>query len=242
MIAIVKEIKNIRQLLLGARFIGYGTNSVCFLLKNQNVLKVYYNSYSTRELFRLFDMKEHLIEISKIGNKSYTVPRIIYTNNDKVIAYEYDYIKSKTLKKAKKNIFLDELIDSLDLLYEDTKLVSSFGFKNCDVHSENILFKEKYYIIDLDKGSFCDISADFLANVNQRLILNSITEFIFKDDFLFFEDEKLNDLYRAMIYTDCLIYKDFFNYLKEKMNNDNPTINEIRAQKLELLKKYHNDI
>lgn len=46
-----RQVDSVFNLIKGSRFIGSGTTGFCFLLPNEQVVKIYYDSYRKRKLF-----------------------------------------------------------------------------------------------------------------------------------------------------------------------------------------------
>lgn len=144
--------KELYGLLLGARYIGSGKTSSCFLLKDGSVLKVYKNSYKKRELFERRSMLKHVRLLSTLKNESYITPELIFTCEKEVIAYKTEYRHAKTLAKVSSSTKIKDMLLHLDKLIEDTYLIGERKFRLGDLHDKNILFNGFYYMIDLDFG------------------------------------------------------------------------------------------
>lgn len=229
--------KDLYKLLINAKYIGHGFTSVCFLLKNNTVLKIYYNSKHKEQLFQSKNMIDYFIKLNKIGNNSYIVPNILYLYKDELIAYSYPYQNSLMLSALSENTKINDLIDALNFLNEDTITISNFGFQNKDMTNHNILYDGIFKIIDLDYGEFANYSYEFLCDYNQRLILKSIISTIFLQSYseLEFSNPKLWFAAKIMLYNDYKVNYEFFRLIKEQLGIDNPTIRELRKNKKGLL-------
>ncbi len=201
----VVEIKSILPYMLGSIPIGVGTTAVCFLNAKNNVIKLYYNSGNTYELFHSRDMLKHLEFISSISNSTYIGPTDILLKKEKVIGYIYPYIYKDTLSKMPSYITLKDILRGYPELLSNTRKISEQKFRLYDIHHKNILFSNGYKIIDLDKG-YIETNEKYLEGLfvdNMRQIIKVIVEQLYDlkiDEHLLFKDEELQKLYVNVLY------------------------------------------
>lgn len=188
----ITEVNNLYKYLIGAVPIGIGTTAVCFLMRNNKVLKIYY-SISLKNI-----MMSKLEILDQIGNDSYVTPEEVLVKDNLCIAQIYPYIHAKTLNKINNNT-ISELLLNYDKLIKDTKYVSDRKFLLGDLHRKNILFNDSYHVIDLDKGYIEDrYTEDTIYSLNMRKINETILYSIFgvkSDRVIDFEKENIRKSY-----------------------------------------------
>lgn len=213
----VTNIESVIPYLKGSRFIGIGYTAMCFLMNNGKVFKLYIETFSKKNLFECISNPiEHFSKINEIKNETYIAPDELLLKNGKVIGYLYDYINGKTLRRL--NYSLDLLINSYDKLIEDTYKISEQGFDLFDVHDKNILFDNKFRIIDLDKGEYKEYGTERIFNsnmseINKTIIYNVFSEPRYKE--IRFCDCDRKELYNQSLYTDVYKMKELLKDLKK---------------------------
>lgn len=224
------EVNSIIKQIIPLKIIGIGTTAICFKIRQNDVLKLYLNTPLKNNLFKCYNMVEHLSKINEIGNNTFIVPDRLITKNNKLIAYTYPYVSGKSLKHIDGNTKMRDYIKNYHILYFDTKKISDKKFRLHDMHAKNIVFDKEYKIIDLDKGYFDeknDIDTIFLKNMKDinRAILNSIYDLNI-DDNLIFQNEELAEKYLEMIVNDPTKFYEFMLCLCN--NNLDKTKNDIK--------------
>jgi len=203
----ITEVNNLYKYLIGAVPIGFGTTAVCFLMRNNKVLKVYYSISLKNIMMSKFEI------LDEIGNDSYITPEEVLIKDNLCIAQIYPYIKAKTLNKINKNT-ISELLINYDKLKKDTKYVSDRNFLLGDLHRKNILFNGSYYVIDLDKGYTEErYSENTIYSLNMRKINETILYSIFG-----IKSDRVVDFYNEDIkksYCKSLSDLDYFPELLE---------------------------
>lgn len=207
----ITEVNNIYKYLIGAVPIGFGTTAICFLMKNNKVLKLYY-SISLKNI-----MMSKLEILDEIGNDSYVTPEEVLIKDNLCIGQIYPYIHAKTLNKINNNT-ISELLLNYDKLKKDTKYISDRQFLLGDLHRKNMLFNGFYYVIDLDKGYTEErYKEDTIYSLNMRKINETILYSIFgiKSDRVI---DFLNEDIRKS-YSNSLSNLDDFPKLLELLSN-----------------------
>lgn len=213
----ITNVESIIPYLKGSKFIGMGYTAICFLMNNGKAFKLYIETFNKRNMFNCMENPiDHFSKINEIKNDTYIVPDELILKNGKVVGYIYDYINGKTLKKM--NYSLDLLINSYDRLIYDTYEVSDKGFDLFDVHDKNILFDNKFRIIDLDKGEFKEYGTEkiFKSNmseINKTIIYNVFSEPRYKEIRFFDQDRK--ELFNQSLYEDVYKMKELLIDLKK---------------------------
>ena len=207
----ITEVNNIYKYLIGAVPIGFGTTAVCFLMRNNKVLKLYY-SISLKNI-----MMSKLEILDEIGNDSYVTPEEVLIKDNLCIGQIYPYIHAKTLNKINNNT-ISELLLNYDKLKKDTKYISDRQFLLVALHRKNMLFNGFYYVIDLDKGYTEErYKEDTIYSLNMRKINETILYSIFgiKSDRVI---DFLNEDIRKS-YSNSLSNLDDFPKLLELLSN-----------------------
>lgn len=246
------EIESVWSLLRCATEIGHGTTAYCFLRPNGRVVKVFYNSDNTLVLFDKDNIINHFSFLNQVSNESFIGPDVLYTINDKVVAYEYDFVNCKTLKRINRGIRISKLMEAFPKLIENTEAVSTMNFWLSDTHHENTLYDAKsnqFYFIDLDfgrdKSKDCQPSSyeDILQHNIGSLLEVIIEQTIGYPNFTFnFNDSNLLRLYKLTIHKDYTLVYEFYNALAEYIGRKDPTIRNIQSVKRMLVTKkedYH---
>lgn len=229
------EVKDLKQLLHKSKRIGKGSTSVCFLLSNGEVFKMYIDSYRKNKLFDLKNMSEFLPSISELNNDTFIAPEKIYVSNGNIIGYGMRYVKGLYLNKINPKTTIDELLQIIDKVLKDTILVSKHLYRIEDLHFRNILINDSLNIIDLECGTFNhDLKFDNLFNLNMKDILEVLFLVIFKlsmDYSIFFKNPEIEKLANLCVTVDYCAYKELLIKLKEILNNKDLTIRDLRNNK-----------
>ncbi len=148
------------------KLIGKGTTADVYL-KDGKVVKAYdLLSERTRILFNVFDMQEHLLELSKVNIKSVHVPKDIYTVAGQVYGLSLDYVEGYNLhdilngintNENTYNISLGLFLEYLEELVEIIQKINESRIVCCDFHCGNAIINENgINIIDTDNYYFED--------------------------------------------------------------------------------------
>lgn len=227
------EGKKLKYYLLGAKYIGKGRCAFCFLMKNGKVLKVYYNSQCTRDLFCLHEYKmlDLFTFLNGFNNQTFYGPEDIFMN-EQVAAYTMEYADGRLAKDLDTNLTISELNNLFTVLEEDVIEASERNLELKDIHQKNIIIGENIKIVDLD---FCMMNrkpkTDRFVQFNYRKLIPVLTKALFKvsdnRDVLFY-DRKLQNLFIQAIYQDYLAYYEFLEALMEH----GETVHDLRKAKL----------
>lgn len=241
------EVTDLKKLLYGARLCGTGTTSICLLLRDKTVFKLY-KSW-TREEFVEKEI-EHLNILNSVQNKYFIGPDKIYMMKGAIIGYGMSYVKAKTLKNIKPTFYLNSLLYVWPVLEDHTHLISKEKFSLADVFYKNILFNDMFHVIDLDNGSLqLEKSEEDIFEQNKRKLLTSIIGGAFGDDIrdsktgneLQFYSPNIKELYRKTVYEQTITINEFFECIKEEIKEDNPQIGDLRRVKNKLYRVESHD-
>lgn len=226
------EVSSIKKLLRGSKIIGIGTTAVCFLLKNGDVLKVFFDTHRKRELFYYRDIIEHLTYLSTLGNEHFIAPKTILTKENEVIAYIMPYRKAKTIKHFNKDIRLNEIKNSYEKLVQYTIPLCEKRLRLADLHDKNILFSDDFYVIDLDNGLYEEYySIDDLIKYNCSDLAATILKALFAVKFdydMFFNNRDVDDVYHRIVCGEFEQFEELTKAIEEDARITNPTIKDLQ--------------
>jgi len=230
----ITETESIFKYLIDAKIIGIGTTAICFLLPDNQVLKLYYNSYNKRHLFYHHNMLEHLKLLNSVTNDTYIGPEELLINNGKVTAYLYPYINDKTLHASKNFITLNEIITKYPKVESDTDKISKNNFLINDLHDRNILIGNKLSIIDLDRGYIDeDLTVEKIYQRNMNEINQTIIQSLFNiEDYeiIEFKDSKLNNLYKESTHSAPNAFIELLEQINEQCYPQKSTSKVLRKK------------
>lgn len=220
-----RQVDSIFKILSGARFIGCGTTGFCFLLPDNKVIKLYYESVRKRELFDMhgINLIRFFEYLNTFNNDTFYGPIELLMNGDRVIGYIKNLSYGKTINHMSGRITIDDFENMIDTLIKDVKLVSKRNLRIGDMHQRNIMYNSAFSIIDLDDSYFCDrFSYDRLVKYNMGDLLYVITKSVFKvrdSHDVYFRNSKLDESYKKAVYRDYEEYFNFLEYLRIYGNN-----------------------
>lgn len=166
MLVNLKTKEEFYSLFKNGKFIGKGTTSTIYL-KDGKVIKVYdLLKERTRILFNVFDMEEHLLELSKVNIKNVHVPKDIYTVAGQVYGLSLDYVEGYNLHDILNgidingntlDISLGLFLEYLEELVEIIQKINESRIVCCDFHCGNVIINGNgINIIDTDNYYFDD--------------------------------------------------------------------------------------
>ena len=163
------EFKSKKELLYKTIFlkeIGEGSQGICYLDKINNVVyKIYYDFLYYNEYNYNY---QDIMKFSDIKNNTYVFPKDVICVNNKVVGYIEPYANSKDLTKINPlKISLDKLITNINKVRDDIELISERGILTYDV-MYNVLYKNKFNVIDSDDYAIRDLDPSYLFDVNKE--------------------------------------------------------------------------
>lgn len=230
----------IPKYLIGSKFIGAGYCAICFKTSDSQVLKIYYNSESTRKFYDYYhnDLNGLFTFLNSFNNDTFYGPVDIFLKNDRVVGYLHECAEGKLIKNIDPSLEIDQFIYLFQMFESKMIEATCKGLYLFDVHQKNVIIGENIKIVDLDffrknkKSTYSD-----LLQFNFRKIIPVLTKALFKipDKMdLLFNDKTLQDLFIKAIYRDYLAYYTLLSALK----HEGRTIEDIRKRKLIYTKKH----
>lgn len=190
------------------KFLGKGINGSCYLDEETGeVIKIYNNSLILDSIPS---------EFVGLYNSTYVFPKrmILDPNTGKRVATVFRYIDSLSLDK--KDIDIDDIINSIDKCYNDTDKISKQEIVTFDVFPKNMLYDDSIKIIDIDYYNIGDLKDYNLIKLRNITTLNKGLGVLFFDIF-----SDLPNLINGNPVLKELFYQCF------TLNNDNRTLKEF---------------
>ena len=206
--------------------IGIGTTAICFLRSDGNVVKLYINTYLKRQMFNYFNMEDQLKLLNKISNDTFIGPEEILVKNDNIIGYIYPYVKGRRIDRLSNKLTKEDILNSYQKLFDDTKKLAEHDIRLNDLHERNILFYDSYHVIDLDKCTvkecayrfnMCDIIDLLVRSIFNTGVIHSIR----------FQEKDLEELYRDVRYK----HNEDFDKLIERIFDGCDNKGQVRSRR-----------
>ena len=226
------EVNSSLPYILNGKPIGMGTTAICFKEPNGMVFKKFVNTSNTKELFRKGDMIEKLSRMEELTNDTYVGPEKLVLVKGKLSGYMYPYVPSKTLKHISKDTKLFDLFKGYEKLMEDTKTLSSKGFRLVDTFTGDIFFDESFKIIDIDRGYYNDVDTS-LYRKNIDYIFKTLLKYIFdayQNELVqpLVEEAEFYHIWNRTNPDDINQVYRLLEYIAKKCKDSNPSIRSIR--------------
>lgn len=225
------EIDNKKMYLKHSKLIGIGTTAVCYLKEDGNVSKFYYNMPGNGEYFR-----KKFNKLSEYINESFITPQeLLVDKNNNLLGYNYPYVEGKSLLFTSPFVKLDDYLKHYEEFLDECKEFSLSGYVPSDLHGGNIIYKDgKCRIIDLDRGVFYG-DLEYCYKMNAKKFANSYLNKIFRvklDEIINFYNYYLQEDYQNTDWTDIDSVANFYDYLYQCSNKENPSIHNVRVKHL----------
>lgn len=240
------DIKNLKINIWTLKILGIGTLGICFLLEEGKVLKIFLNRHRVSTLKCHYpNLIEHFSDINSIGNETYMVPEKLLMRGNEVIGYIASYGYGRKIAHFPHQAKVNDIIEAFDPLIIDTKQISEQKFRLSDVHGRNILYDQilnRFFCIDLDKGSKENLSSEFIMRLNMRAINRCIICSLFGVDILKkhieFYDSNLQRMYQETTLREYKAIYDFFAYLLKFIGDNDPSVGTLHHEKRKILRMY----
>ena len=183
--------------------IGMGSCGECFLNpKTNQVFKIFNQffeeeeGFSYEEEYAEYDEKE-ILRFANIKAPSFIFANNIITVNGHIVGYISKYANAKRLNQINPLIIsLEKLKRAILEVYNSLQIVSNEGIKTYDM-MYNILYHNKFYIIDQDEYSYNDMDNKKLYNYNRANFDQEIYYFLIEaylDEFIN-QDARLKEMF-----------------------------------------------
>lgn len=159
---------------------GEGSNATCYLLDSNKVLKIYHENLSEYNKVHSVNFEPLL----NIKNNTFIFPEKLFVNKEgEVLGYISPFIEGDTLLDNPNDIKIYDFINNLDNVYEDISKISKEGVFTCEMGPKNIIFNNKFYIIDTDTYFVIKaLSYDVCLSHNISIFNASILDYIVRNE------------------------------------------------------------
>lgn len=239
------EFKSRRDLLLKTlvlKEIGEGSQGICYLDKdNKLVYKIYHEFFDGCMSDYNYN---NIIQFSNIKNNTYIFPKDVIEVENEVVGYVEAYVNSKELNKINPlKVNLDKLINCINKVYGDIETISENGVLTYDV-MYNILYKNKFNVIDSDEYVIKDIDSTVLFERNKQTFDYAIYNFLIDNYFDDFVNSYrlLRDMYNNKDVDVTIFIKVFRKFLSEYIGDEVNKLNDAKECMNKVKKKEPNYI
>lgn len=200
------------------RFAG-GSQGDCYRIGDK-VYKIFLQYVDIDLWYKEFETydKDSVLQFSHIANNTYIWPNDVITVGNTVVGYITDYVSADSLYKYNPlKVNLDHFEKSLNIAYDDIKIISLHGVKTFDVMYNILYGKSGVKVIDTMEYSKNDIDPVKLYNINKDTFNYEIRLFLI--DGYFDEFVNNNQLLHDMCYDSeanlVMFLKEFRKQLSE---------------------------
>jgi len=128
-----------------------GSTSYIYNIGNNKYFKYFNEEYHSLRRQENRNMLNTLICLMNIKNSdSLILPIDIYVSRTKLLGYSMKKVNALPLSLINKNEEISTLVNRLLLLDKDIRYLADNHIDWDDVHNENILYKDKFYLLDFD--------------------------------------------------------------------------------------------
>ena len=220
--------------------IGMGMTAICFKKSDNKVLKIFKKNEFSSHLIKEPNFLDKMIKIGNLTNDTFVGPDTILTYEGCVVGYLYPYVDAPLLAELSSKTKLKELFLNYDKLLIDTKKISDDGLRLFDLHCKNILFDDKFHIIDLDKSNFYD-DKDFNYSLNMSELFKNIIYQIYntkQDELPRFLNKDVELFLKKVDPCDLESINMFINYFSNLCDLNDPTVGDIK-HKIKVKNEYN---
>lgn len=178
-------------------FLSCGSMGSCYLRKKDNYVLKIFRSFEEDDDFDDFT-ENNIMQFSNIKNNTYIWPTDIIKCNNIIIGYIMPYVNALDLNEVNPlYINLNKLNNRILDVKKDIKIISENGVSTYDV-MYNILYNNKFYIIDKDEYSFTDKNPSILEKHNNHVFDQGIYYFLIDSVFesIVNDNKILKDIYK----------------------------------------------
>lgn len=225
------KFKSKRDLLLKTlvlKEIGEGSQGICYLDRsNKLVYKIYHDFFDGYAIDYNYN---HIAQFSIIDNNTYIFPKDVIEVDNKVVGYIEPYVNSKDLSSINPlMINLDKLIKNIDNVRSDIEIISEYGIQTYDV-TYNVLYKNKFNIIDSDEYVIKDIDPSILIERNNYNFDYAIYLFLVNNYFDEFVNsyKVLKEMYQDKICDVTIFIEVLKKYLSEYIGDEVNKLNDAK--------------
>ncbi len=199
------------------KFIGQGSQGMCFLRESDRTVIKVFNEYFDNE--KCGYSEEFLLRFSGIKNGTFLWPKDVILVDGEVVGYTSSYRKANNLCDINPlSVNLDSLEKAVNKAEKDVKIVTDNGVKLYDVRYNILYNMGRMYVIDTLE--YYDRSVSFrenMRNIDEEVMLFLVDDFF--NDFVN-NDGILKEMYMDKDVSSVLFLKEFRKKLGEYMGRE----------------------
>ena len=192
-----------KELLMYLKYIielGYGSQGITYHDKKLNkAIKVYHEVFDD-EMSYLTKNKEETLKFNQAVNNTYIFPDDVLMLNDKIVGYTSKFVSGKNLQYINPlSVNINNLMQSIKQVKEDTKLISENKIKSYDVMYNIMYDYENIAVIDTEEYNYSILPVKDLIAKNNYSFNIGIKQFLIDNYFDEFvaSNKELNDMYNS---------------------------------------------
>lgn len=212
----------LNKIIRAGKEIGFGSEGDAYVLKNGNVLKVLnYDEDELEEVYEEYDAND-MLKFSDVENDSYYFAKKLYMVNGYVRAYISKRCPGYNLSVLDPSFLnINNLLDSYDYFYDDTKRLSSMGIKAIDM-MYNILYDGKRFgAIDTLWYEKSSLDKDKIMNRNISQFNLELAYLLIDGRFEVFVNHipELKEMYKAINACQNVSMKEFIKLFTHELSS-----------------------
>lgn len=226
--------------------IGIGSTATVFKGKNNDAVKIFFEYYLD-SIKHQGDYVGKLTKLCDLSSEKMIGPKVLIYEKGTFIGYIYELIKGKQFVKISSSTKINDLFIDYELACDEIYRLSMNHFDFCDLYSRNIIFHEnKYYFIDLDKGSFdSNLSSEQLFLESRKRFFTEIINTIYginHSDYPIFRNIDISK-YKKSYDLGKETVSLFLDEIKNLCNDDKPSLKKVRTKTLSSVEStaYHTE-
>ena len=199
------------------KFIGQGSQGMCFLRESDRTVIKVFNEYFDNE--KCGYSEEFLLRFSGIKNDTFLWPKDVILVDREVVGYTSSYRKANNLCDINPlSVNLDSLEKAVNKTEKDVKIVTDNGVKLYDVRYNILYNMGRMYVIDTLEYSDRSVSfRENMRNIDEEVMLFLVDGFF--NDFVN-NDRILKEMYRDKDVSSVLFLKEFRKKLGEYIGRE----------------------
>lgn len=243
---IILSESELNEIIKAGNEIGFGSEGDAYALKDGSVLKVL--NYDEDELEEEGYEANNMLKFSDVENDSYYFAKRLYIVNEYVRAYISKRCPGYNLSALEPSYLnINNLLDSYDCFYDDTKLLSSMGIKAVDIMYNTLYDGKRFGAIDTLWYEKSSLDKDKIMNGNISQFNLELAYLLIDGRFEVFVNNtpELKEIYKAINACENVPMKEFIKLFVRKLSSycDSEIVCLKDAQKAirKSEKKYYNN-
>lgn len=200
---------------------GSGSFGKCFIV-NENILykKLFLTEEGTLPIYE--DSFENIVGLN---NDTFIFPMYLDIDKEYIRGLFLKWIHARNMEEINSDILISTVIEALDKFRLDLKKVSDIGIVIDDITSENMLFNDQFYMIDLESSKF-NFDMKDLFGFNEASFVWFFDDYFTSGKYyssfchLLSSNKKLNKSYYDVVKGMKLYYFQEFLYVYKKIISD----------------------